>query len=780
MTTNSLSRGRIRLQIFYTDRKRGESKEIEANVPLSDTVRELFQVVLMSVQVTHLRPEELAIVEVRSTGGYSLGTSYTLQSRLEDLRLACDYSLYIEPSPRSSRLTIYGPDSQRTEYDWRRSETTLAMLVDHVIRDFSLQSIERSRVHLFYLNEELDQTTHSDDLLAYLKIADNAVLDVEIIPPIGVRVECSSSSTGEKFVLEAQPKDTLYQLKRQIEGRLGNAVLINVFFYDSTRHPIGTGDATQTLDELGIKRGSKISAKLQVATSRDQLISTLDHPSAQIDVKVSIRRGATVLHTTEVPVTETVGYLTRRIEHLLRDQPSARFEIFSKTMTIDRNDSRRCLADLGLKAGDQMTVSVLDDHRSTRTSPSASEPVGLYNLGNTCYMNSALQCLAHLPALKQFFLDGLAQSESPTDTTSEPEWNTFHDIGAVTGVFAHLVSNLWLGKRSYYSRSFDPNLVKETISLRAPRFATWDQQDAQEFLTYFLDEIHREITEKNNHDSNTIIKQLFFAQIQSTITCLSCGHSQTTSNPISLLSLPLSWQPRQFLVQYINKYGERKSETVTVSSRGRVKDLVNAFTKLSSWYSFYKLMPMAEDGPLDEELPLSRLLTPEVTLVEQDAFSRSSYRTDSAERLTLEECLAEFFVEEELESSLRCDGKACERQRQMTKQFRFESLPSVLIIQLKRFSHENGFRQKVNTFVQYPLEALDLSAFVSSPSAQSCLYDLVAVSNHIGSIYGGHYTAFARRDGGWFEFNDSLVTKVYSTGDLISPNAYLLFYLKRT
>ena len=776
---NSLSRRQIRLRIVYTDRQRDERKEIQGDFPLSDTVRELFQVVLTSVHATYLRPEELAITDIRSFGGLSYGARYTLQSTLDDLHLAHDYCLYIAPSSRSSRLTIYGPDSKRIEYDWRRSETTLAMLVDYVIKVFSLQSIERTRVHLFYLSEELDQTTNSDDLLANLKIGDNGILDVEIIPPMGVRVECSSSSTGQKFVLEAQPKDTLHQIKGQIEQRLGNAVLINVLFYDRTEALIRTSDVNQTLDELGIKRGSKISAKLQIATSRDELVSKLDHSSIQTDVIVSIWRGTTNLHKTEVPVTETVDYLTRRIELLLRDRPSARFEIFSKTIIIDRNDSRRCLADLGIKAGDQITVSVIEDNRSTRTSLSAPEPVGLYNLGNTCYMNSALQCLAHLPALKQFILDGLAESESVMDTTSEPEWNSFHNIGAVTGAFAHLVRNLWSGKRSYYSRSFDPNLVKETISLRAPRFATWDQQDAQEFLTYFLDEIHREITEKNNHDSNTIIKQLFFAQIQSTVTCLSCRHSQTTSNPISLLSLPLSRQPRQFLVQYISKYGDRRSETVTVSSRGRVKDLVNAFTKIASRYSFYELLPMAENGPLDEELPLSRLLTPEVTLVEQDAFSRSSYRTDSAERLTLDECLAEFFVEEELESLLRCDGKTCERQRQMTKQLRFESLPSVLIIQLKRFSHENGFRQKVDTFVQYPLEALDLSAFISPPSTQPCLYDLVAVSNHIGSIYGGHYTAFARHDGVWFEFNDSLVTKVYSTGDLISRNAYLLFYLKR-
>ena len=33
-------------------------------------------------------------------------------------------------------------------------------------------------------------------------------------------------------------------------------------------------------------------------------------------------------------------------------------------------------------------------------------PIGLVNLGNTCYLNSSLQCLKRVNELKKFLLDG--------------------------------------------------------------------------------------------------------------------------------------------------------------------------------------------------------------------------------------------------------------------------------------------------------------------------------------------------------------------------------------
>jgi len=60
------------------------------------------------------------------------------------------------------------------------------------------------------------------------------------------------------------------------------------------------------------------------------------------------------------------------------------------------------------------------------------------------------------------------------------------------------------------------------------------------------------------------------------------------------------------------------------------------------------------------------------------------------------------------------------------------------------------------------------------------LYDLYAVSNHYGSLNGGHYTAFCKNapTDKWYHFNDSSVSPV-DPEQVCSSGAYLLFYRRR-
>ena len=151
-----------------------------------------------------------------------------------------------------------------------------------------------------------------------------------------------------------------------------------------------------------------------------------------------------------------------------------------------------------------------------------------------------------------------------------------------------------------------------------------------------------------------------------------------------------------------------------------------------------------------------------------------------APAVSLAECLGQFEKEEELDEENawfcpRCKAHVCGRKR-----IQLWSTPEVLVLQLKRFSLQNGLRRKLDVPVNFPLESLDLGSYCLNEAAgRQSIYDLRACSNHYGGLGGGHYTAFARDDeGSWFGFDDSRVSAVSPT-QIVTSAAYVLVYTKR-
>jgi ubiquitin carboxyl-terminal hydrolase 4/11/15 len=146
------------------------------------------------------------------------------------------------------------------------------------------------------------------------------------------------------------------------------------------------------------------------------------------------------------------------------------------------------------------------------------------------------------------------------------------------------------------------------------------------------------------------------------------------------------------------------------------------------------------------------------------------------------DCLEEFLAVELLDGSWFCKSKCKIEVESVARKMSLCVLPPVLIFQLKRFSETNGNKHKINRTVTFPLNGLDLSELTVEKYSKSTtpIYDLVAVSNHIGAISGGHYTTYARQlpDGKWYDFNDTDVREIPST-EVITQNAYLLVYIRR-
>jgi len=163
--------------------------------------------------------------------------------------------------------------------------------------------------------------------------------------------------------------------------------------------------------------------------------------------------------------------------------------------------------------------------------------------------------------------------------------------------------------------------------------------------------------------------------------------------------------------------------------------------------------------------------------------------------LDLSDCLQAFAKEEKLRASEAWYCSACKAHMEATKKFDLWKLPDILVIHLKRFVYDSYRRDKIDAYVDFPLQNLDLSPFMvgnsngvgagaaarSGGKAPSSVYDLYAVSNHYGGMGGGHYTAYARNliNQRWYDLDDSSVTPLQSPEQCKTNAAYVLFYRRR-
>lgn len=164
----------------------------------------------------------------------------------------------------------------------------------------------------------------------------------------------------------------------------------------------------------------------------------------------------------------------------------------------------------------------------------------------------------------------------------------------------------------------------------------------------------------------------------------------------------------------------------------------------------------------------------------------SSKCSATADEVDLTHLLQMFVQEEKLSSEDAWYCNRCKEHKEALKKLEFHHCPPVLVLQLKRFQYTRWSRERLDNAVAFPLENLDLTPYCTASSRKTSkvtpVYDLAAVSKHIGSLSGGHYVAFSRSsiDGEWYHFDDSTVrgcTEEEVASDKVG--AYVLFYIRR-
>lgn len=140
-------------------------------------------------------------------------------------------------------------------------------------------------------------------------------------------------------------------------------------------------------------------------------------------------------------------------------------------------------------------------------------------------------------------------------------------------------------------------------------------------------------------------------------------------------------------------------------------------------------------------------------------------------------------IQESLETtSVFPDYKVDDKKITVTKSTRVKKLPTVLVIQIKRFDYNLRTFEKIKVNDSFVFTD---SLSLSNIAGEVTKYNLTGIVAHAGNAIGGHYTSYVKRDK-WILFDDTNIKEAArdemrslygsSSRESFHPNAYLLFY----
>ncbi|OAY36188.1 ubiquitin carboxyl-terminal hydrolase 24 isoform X2 [Manihot esculenta] len=351
-------------------------------------------------------------------------------------------------------------------------------------------------------------------------------------------------------------------------------------------------------------------------------------------------------------------------------------------------------------------------------------PRGLINSGNLCFLNASLQALLSCSPFVQLLQDlrvrNIPKVGFPT-LTAFVEFVSNFDVPSSSRLKKDMaaVETGWPFSPAMFEgvlKNFTPD-IPNSLSGR-PR-----QEDAQEFLSFIMDQMHYEL--------------------------LQC-EGQSASINAAKSTLVSSTEDDEW-----ETVGPKNKSAVTRTQRFNPSELSDIFG--GQLRSVVKARGNKASATVQPFLLLHLDIYPEAVH-------------------TIEDALHLFSAPENLEgyrtSAMGKAGVVTAR-----KSVKIQTLPKILILHLMRFSYGSQGSTKLHKLVHFPLEFVLGRELLFSPLTESRKYELVATVTHHGwEPSKGHYTADARSPNGqWLRFDDAFVSAI-GTSKVLHDQAYVLFY----
>lgn len=377
---------------------------------------------------------------------------------------------------------------------------------------------------------------------------------------------------------------------------------------------------------------------------------------------------------------------------------------------------------------------------ATMTSP-------LYNFGNTCYLNTAFQCLFNVPEFVDIFIG--------EDKKNQNKDNMF-------GLIRSILYDLQIHKTNSNECKSLWRLFVKNIGLKfRNQMYIYEQNDLSEFLMILMDKIHEDTKELNL--SELEINNLMNYQNDGKPYFVFPRKGSPSSDKLKNLNNLVYSETIQYYVKSLSKIN-LSTNSLFIS---QIK--CGSCSKLHNNYEFQNGIHLDISDPE----------------MKNDKFS-------------LYDCFDQLIkiniLNNENEQELqewKCD--VCKEQFPSNKSFIFWNLPKVLIIFLKRFRaiDNSGNFVKNKRVVDIP-QVLNMKKYVINPK-QHTMYKLTSTGCHIGSLDKGHYYSMIKKNSVtvdnvehknvWFRADDDVIDPLnrhdfndHSNLQDYLKNAYILIY----